>query len=94
MPNTIKRIRPPVGWTAQQLIDLLGTNARIHAQRAPTETGAFSDLAAPFKTLVAGTENYEMPDPAGLSSSWYRIRFESLDGTLVQDWKTHPAEYA
>lgn len=94
MANTIKRIRPPVGWTAQDLIDLLGAGARIHVQRATDEHGSYSDIASPYKALVAGTEEYSMPDPAGLSSSWYRVRFESSDGVLAQDWKVQPADYA
>jgi hypothetical protein len=94
MPNTIKRVRPPVGWTAQDLIDLLGANCRIHVQRASTELGTFADIATPTKVLVAGTESYDMPDPTGLSSSWYKVWFEDSAGNNRTDAVIRPADYA
>lgn len=94
MANIIRKIRPPVGVTAAQLLTLFGAGALIRVQRATSQNGTFADISTPTYPLVSGTEEYTAYDPTGLSSSWYRIRFESADGTKLNDWKTQPAEYA
>jgi hypothetical protein len=88
MPNQLK-------LTAENPDELLnagayGPDARIRVQAAAAVTGPFTDVAGtgatPTVDLVAGTRSYTGYDPGGATVTWYRTRFESLDGTRLSDW--------
>jgi hypothetical protein len=91
MANTVRITLPPA-HAAALLTDTgaYGADAVIRTQAAATETGTFADLTGtgsdPTVPLVAGTETYFPKDPLGSSSTWYRARFESADGTRLSDW--------
>ncbi len=67
-----------------------GAGAVIRLQTATTQAGVYADVtgtgSTPTLALVAGTYNYPGYDPAGISSSWYRSRFENVGATRVSDW--------
>ena len=58
--------------------------AIIRLQSCATETGVYADEAT--TALVAGTRSYVLYDVNGLSSTWYRTRYENVGGTVTSDW--------
>lgn len=88
MPNVLK-------ITADGADDLLntgayGAGALIRVQTGATQGGAFADLtgtgSTPTIPLVALTYVYTGFDPSGISTSWYRTRYENAGGTRTSDW--------
>lgn len=67
-----------------QLIAGFGAGARINVQTSATETGTFVDLTT--IDLVAATRAYTYEHLAGISSTWYRIRYEDSAGANANDW--------
>lgn len=67
-----------------------GASARVRLQTAAAAAGPFTDVAGtgstPVITIVAATFSYTGYDPAGAEASWYRTRYESLDGTRLSSW--------
>lgn len=90
MPNVVR-------ITTDQSEEILnagayGAGAVIRLQTAATQAGAFADVAGtgstPTLAIVAGTRVYTGYDPNGVTSSWYRTRFENVGGTRLSDWTT------
>lgn len=69
-----------------------GAGALIRLQTAATQAGAFADVSGtgstPTLPIVAGTRSYTGYDPIGVTSSWYRTRYENAGGTRLSDWTT------
>jgi hypothetical protein len=67
-----------------------GAGALIRIQTSATQAGTYADLtgtgSTPTLGLVSGTRLYTGYDPAGVSSSWYRTRYEDAGGTRLSDW--------
>jgi hypothetical protein len=67
-----------------------GAGALIRVQTSATEGGAYADVSGtgstPTIALVAGTRTYTGYDANGISTSWYRTRFEDVGGTRLSDW--------
>lgn len=67
-----------------------GTGALIRVQSSATESGSYANLSGtgstPTIALVSGTRIYTAYDPNGTSTTWYKHRFESLDGTRTSDY--------
>lgn len=62
-----------------------GAGAKLHVQRDTTSAfAAPTDLT--LVSIVSGTEQYEVWDSGGSSSSWYRSRIENTTATVVSDW--------
>src|SRR5947209_3667267 len=79
MANTLVIINNPAdGVTTYQ-------NGKV--QRAPDSSGTpgtFADLATTALDGTAETTNYT--DIAGLTTDWYRYRWENTAATVVSDW--------
>lgn len=58
----------------------LGAGALIHFERSATETGAYADTGL-TKAVVTDTYSYEVFDPNGVESSWYRTWYTTSAGT-------------
>jgi hypothetical protein len=69
---------------------LYGAGALIRLQTSATEAGAFADVtgtgSTPTVPVVTQTRSYTAYDPNGLSSSWYRTRYENSGATRLSDW--------
>lgn len=64
-----------------------GAGAVVQVQRASAAAGPFADEGT--VPIVAGTTSYTYYDTEGTSSTWYRVRYESADGsTAVSEWGT------
>lgn len=67
-----------------------GANADIRVQSAPTQNGTFADLSGTGSTPLIPIEHdrvsYPAYDPNGLTTDWYRIRFENVGATRLSDW--------
>lgn len=67
-----------------------GAGAVIRLQTAAAEAGAFADVngagSTPAIALVSATFAYTGYDPNGVSTSWYRYRYENAGGTRLGDW--------
>lgn len=65
-----------------------GAVIRVHS--SDSATGTFTVIAGSGSTpaipLVAGTSEYTGYDPAGTTTTWYRIRYENAGATRVSDW--------
>jgi hypothetical protein len=69
-----------------------GAGALVRLQTSATEAGAYADVSGtgstptiPIVTLIRSYTGY---DPNGITSSWYRSRYENSGGTRVSDWTT------
>jgi hypothetical protein len=69
-----------------------GAGAVLRLQWSATEAGSFVDVSGtgstPTITVVSGTRSYTGYDPAGISSTWYRTRYENTGATRLSDWTT------
>ena len=67
-----------------------GAGAIIRLQTSATEAGAFADVtgtgSTPTIAVVTATRSYTGYDPAGISTSWYRTRYENVGATRLSDW--------
>lgn len=67
-----------------------GAGAVIRVQSSATEGGAYADLtgtgSTPTIPLAAATRIYNGFDPAGVSTTWYRTRYENAAASRVSDW--------
>lgn len=63
---------------------MFGAGAIIRLQSAAAEAGPFSNETT--EPLVAGVRSYTLFDSDGLSTTWYRSRFENSGGTNVSEW--------
>lgn len=67
-----------------------GADAIVRVQTSATEAGAFADVtgtgSTPTVAVVLGTRSYTAYDPNGITSSWYRTRYENVGATRVSDW--------
>lgn len=57
-----------------------GAGALIRLERAATEAGAYAEVDT--EALVAATYSYEIWDPTGASTSWYRYRISNALNTV------------
>lgn len=90
MPNIVK-------VTVDQSGEVLnagayGASSVIRLQTSATEAGTYADVSGtgstPTLAIVDGTRIYTGYDPNGITSSWYRTRFENVGATRVSDWST------
>lgn len=88
MPNTIKlSVEAP-----DEVLNTgaYGAGSGIRVQSSATQAGAYADISGsgstPFVAVVTNTLAYTAYDPNGLSSDWYRTRFENLAATRLSDW--------
>jgi hypothetical protein len=67
-----------------------GAGALMRVQTSATEDGVYADVSGtgstPTVTVVTLTRSYTAYDPAGVSDSWYRTRFENVGATRLSDW--------
>lgn len=67
-----------------------GANADIRVQSAPTQNGVYADLSGtgstPLIPVVTDQVSYSAYDPNGLTTDWYRTRFENVGATRLSDW--------
>lgn len=69
--------------SAADLIAQFGEDAKLYLYRAAAEEGPYSEVVAAATVLVAGTDRYELQDPAGAPGiSWYKPRVGDAGGTL------------
>src|SRR6185369_8250797 len=63
-----------------------GAGALIRLERAPSEDGTYVEIDT--KPIVSAKFSYEIHDPTGTSSSWYRSRYSSADpgATLFSEY--------
>lgn len=64
--------------SAAALLVTYGAGAIIRVQSSPTEAGVFGEVTT--LPIITGIETYAVHDPDGISSDWYRIRYEASDG--------------
>lgn len=82
MPNIIK-------VSVDGVEDLLnagayGAGAIVQLQSAPAVDGVFGDEGT--APLVTGVRIYTLYDTDGVSTTWYRTRYENAGGTIVSEW--------
>lgn len=69
---------------------LYGSGAIIRVQTGATETGSFADVSGtgstPTLPVVTLVRSYVGYDPNGITSSWYRTRYENAGATRLSDW--------
>ena len=70
---------------------MYGAAAEVQLQTSATEGGVYADVSGtgstPTTIVLTGVRSYSGYDPSGTSSSWYRTRFTTADGTTrVSDW--------
>lgn len=69
---------------------LYGTGALVRLQSSATQAGTFADVSGtgstPTLAVVAGTRAYTGYDPNGITSTWYRTRYENSGATRASDW--------
>jgi hypothetical protein len=64
-----------------------GAGAVVQVQRAAASSGPFDDEGT--VPIIAGTTSYIYYDTEGSTATWYRVRYESADGTTaVSEWGT------
>lgn len=94
MPNVIK-LTPLLVPELEDPDEILnagayGAGALLRLQSSASEGGAFADVAGtgstPTTTVITGTRLYTGYDPAGIVSTWYRVRVENAGGTRTGDW--------
>lgn len=61
-----------------------GAGARIRVDFSTTETGSYSNVT--YVALVSGQRIYTYEHLAGISSTWYKVRFEDATGTNANDY--------
>jgi len=63
-----------------------GAGALIRLERAPSEDGTYVEIDT--EPIVSAKFSYEIHDPTGTSSSWYRSRYSSADpgATLFSEY--------
>ncbi len=74
-------------FTTSEIADALtdlGAGAVLHLERAATEAGSYTEFAT--VAIAAGVIVYDIWDPAGDASSWYRARFSEADGSNPTDY--------
>jgi hypothetical protein len=65
-------------------IGLYGAGAVVQVQSGSAEAGPFADDGT--VAIVAATRSYTYYDVDGISSTWYRTRYENAAGTTTSDW--------
>lgn len=60
-------------------ITTLGAGALLRLERASSEAGSYAEFAT--LVLAANVNVYDIWDPAGDATSWYKARFTKADGT-------------
>jgi hypothetical protein len=65
-------------------VGMYDAGAIVRLQSCATETGAYVNEAT--AALVTLTRSYTLYDADGLSSTWYRTRYENAGGTVTSDW--------
>jgi hypothetical protein len=69
---------------------LYGAGAVIRLQWSATQAGSFVDVSGTGSTatipIVTGTRIYTGYDGLGISSTWYRTRYENAGATRTSDW--------
>lgn len=75
------RVRVPA---PDDVIRDYGAGALIDLERSTTEAGAYASVTT--KLVVTETYSYEINDPAGTTSSWYRSRFRNAAGTVFSEY--------
>lgn len=60
-------------------ITALGAGALLRLERAATEAGVYTEFAT--VALAANVNVYDVWDPAGGETSWYKARFSEADGS-------------
>ena len=66
-------------YPAADLIEQYGAGAKVYLLSSTTEDGTYTSAVS--EALVSGTEQYELYDTAGSSTTWYKAQFGSSDGT-------------
>ena len=84
MPNTIRlSVEDPDEILATANYDA-GAVVRVHW--CATETGVYANLTS--VPVVTAVRSYTVYDTAGLSTTWYKSRYENAGATVVSDWST------
>lgn len=78
---------------ADDLLEGYGAGAKIHIQR-DTVAAFTAPVDLPLVSIVSGTEQYEVWDTAGTTTSWYRWRVENTTATVVGEWSAAFQPYA
>lgn len=63
---------------------MYGAGAIVRLQSCATETGVYVNESS--AALVTAVRSYVMYDADGLSTTWYRTRYENSGGTVTSDW--------
>lgn len=66
------------------VISIYGTGAKLYLDSATSEGGSYSNVTS--TAIVSGTEQYELTDAAGTSSTWYRTRVGDSGGTSYSSY--------
>lgn len=68
------------------------TGAFVRLQWSATSSGAYADVSGTGSTptipILAATRLYTGYDPNGITSTWYRTRYENAGATRLSDWTT------
>lgn len=71
-------------YPAADLIEQYGAGAKVYVQSSSTENGTYADVVS--ETLVTGTEQYELYDPSGTSTTWYRAAFGDSSNVELSEY--------
>jgi hypothetical protein len=71
---------------------MYGAGSLVRLQTSATQAGTYADVTGtgstptiPLVTLITAYTGY---DSAGISTSWYRTRYENAGATRLSDWST------
>ncbi len=68
-----------------RIMTVYGSTGKLQIQSASSATGSYSDVIT--VALAAGVNHYEYAHAAGTTSTWYRYRYETTDGsTTLSQW--------
>ena len=70
--------------SADDLLTGYGAGALVYTYSASSEAGSYSQIDT--EAIVSGTEQYEIWDSSGTSSTWYKSRFGNAAASLFSDY--------
>lgn len=72
------------GLNSDDVLSTYSAGAKLYLDSATSEAGSYSNVTS--TTIVSGTEQYELSDSAGTSSTWYKTRVGNSVGSAYSDY--------